>query len=301
MTHSEPSPEPPLLSLRSNLRHLLQTAQDRLPFYVYTVGTEKQAAITRIKGFSASQLLVTFAGTGIFRTLEQDKWDIVEPGSLLFIPAQLPHEYVPQGSEPWLVGYVTFVESHEGMLARWGFGQTPYRFRLTDTGELLTLLTDIWTHSGPGYDGWRSAGQLFAFCMEVKKQASASIPAAAEEDAYKPPRFRDSVVDNAVRFLHDYLHRELTLTELAAHIGYSPKHLNRLFWRERGVTPMQYLQHIRLKTAALLLAEQPGLTVRQVAAHIGMEPDYMARLFRRVYGLTPTAWRERRHGAVSKG
>lgn len=288
-------PELPLLALRSNLHHPLQPSGGSLPFSVYTVGTEKQSAITRIKGFSANQLIVTFSGLGGFRPLDQDKWDIVEPDSLLYIPAGLPHEYVPQGSEPWQVGYVTFVESHPGMLERWGFGQTAYRLRLADTGRLLSLLADIWAHAGSGYDPWHSAAQLFAFCMEIKKQANAGAPApAAAGSASKPPRYRDTVVDSAVRFLHDHLHRELTLTELAAFIGYSAKQVNRLFRAERGVTPMQYLQRVRLKTAALLLREQPGLTVRQIAAHTGMEPDYMTRLFRRFYGMTPTAWREKR-------
>ncbi|TMV46985.1 helix-turn-helix domain-containing protein [Paenibacillus mesophilus] len=280
-----------LLALRTNLHH---PAGEDVPFSVYTVGTERQSAITRMKGFSANQLFLTFSGSGIFRPLGQDKWDTIEPNTMLYIPAGLPHEYVPQSSEPWLVGYVTFLEKRGGMLDGWGFGSVPYKLRLGDMNRLMELLEGIWSNSGPHFDTWRSTEQLFSFCAELKKQATACEPHHVDGPA-KGARYRDSV-DSAVRFLHDHLHRDLSMAELASHVGYSPKHLNRLFRRDIGMTPMTYLQRVRLKTAALLLAENPGMTVRQAAAHIGMEPVYFTRLFRRAYGTTPSDFKQKQPG-----
>lgn len=287
----------PQLPLRSNLHHLLTPAIVSLPVSVYTVGTEHQSAITRLKGFSASQLHLTFAGGGLFRPLGRNDWDHVQPDSLLYIPAGLPHEYVPSGPEPWQVGYVTFVENQDGAMRGWGFDKAPYQKRLADTGRLFELLAEIWSCSGSGYDAWQSTERLFAFCVELNKQIGSSPHRSIDSSGtFKPLRGRNGIVDSAVRFLHDHLHRELTLTTLASHLGYSSKQVNRLFQQEIGMTPMQYLQRVRLKTAALLLSEHPRLTVRQVAAHIGMEPDYMARLFRRLYGRTPSEWREKKRG-----
>lgn len=270
-----------MLALRTNL-HI---AGEDVPFSVYTVGTEVQAAITRMKGFSANQLILTFSGAGLFRPLGQDKWDTIDSNTLLYIPADLPHEYVPQRPEPWLVGYVTFLEKRGVVLESWGFGNAPCRQRLGDMGRLLELLEDIWSLSGPHFDAWSSMERLFCFCAELKKQAARQAPQA--DGPGKGARYRDSV-DSAVRFLHDHLHRDLSMTELASHVGYSPKHLNRLFRRDLGMTPMHYLQRVRLKTAALLLSEHPGMTVRQAAAYIGMEPVYFTRLFRRAYGKAPS-------------
>lgn len=279
-----------MLALRTNLH--LSLGND-IPFSVYTVGTEQQSPITRLKGFSANQLLLTFSGTGLFRPLGQDNWDTVETNSLLYIPAHLPHEYVPQRPEPWSVGFVTFVENGSGLLESWGFGRSPYRQPLRDMSRLMELLAAVWSNSGPHDDAWRSAELLFAFCLELKKQ-TASFDPLQHEGTAKTARYRDTAADSAVRFLHDYLQRDLTMAELASRVGYSAKQLNRLFRREFGTTPMQYLQSIRLKTAALLLADHPGMTVREVAAYIGMEPVYFSRLFRRVYGKTPSEHRRRR-------
>ncbi|MBO9607075.1 MAG: helix-turn-helix transcriptional regulator [Paenibacillaceae bacterium] len=275
-----------LLRLRTNLH---PQTKDDVPLIVYTVGTEEQRAMSRLKGFSANQLFVTFAGSGSFRPLGEKKWDIVEPGSLLFIPADLPHEYVPQGDEPWQVGYVTYFERTPGVLREWGFGETPLQRKLGDTSRLFALLETMWRMLGDEYDCWQAAETLFAFLLALKKEASAEAPPfrAATPD---PAQLRRSVVDNAVRFLHDHLQREVTMTELSARIGYSQKQLVRLFRARLGVTPMQYLLRIRLQTARTLLREHPHMTVRQTAAFIGMEPVYLTRLFRREFGVTPSSY-----------
>ncbi|PYI51967.1 AraC family transcriptional regulator [Paenibacillus flagellatus] len=282
-----------LLKLRTNLQ---DSFGDDVPVSVYTVGTEHQSSISRLKGFSANQLFVTFSGTGLFRTLDRDKdiSDTVGPNTLLYIPAGLPHQYWPQGEAPWSVGYVTFVENRPGFLAGWGFGDSPIRLPLARTDRLHELLGRIWRRSGPDdFDPWGSTELLLAFCVEAKKQAALGRTAATDEAPFRTVRYRDSAVDSAVRFLHDHLQRDLTMTELAAHVGYSPKQLSRLFVRSLGSTPLQYWQRLRLHTAALLLAEQPGMTVRQAAAHIGMEPVYFTRLFRRTYGVVPSAYKAR--------
>ncbi|HEY0827818.1 MAG TPA: helix-turn-helix domain-containing protein [Bacilli bacterium] len=276
-----------LLQLRTNLYPQIA---EKVPFIVYTVGTEEQNSITRLKGFSAKQLFLTFSGTGYFRPLGQDKWDIITPNTLLYIPSGFPHEYLPQNQEPWCVGYVTYVEEQDNLLKGWGFGKSPVQLKLQEMDRLFRLIEQIWHHSGPQYDMWQSMELFFSFCVELRKQATPkSIPKPVIME--KALRYRDSVVDSAIRFLHDHLQRSLSMVELSSYVGYSPKQLNRLFQQSIGSTPLQYLQQIRLNTASLLLQEHPSMTIRQAAAYIGMEPDYFARLFRRRYGFVPSELR----------
>lgn len=280
-----------MLNLRSNLYTQQQSLVD-LPLYVYTAGTEIQQPITRVQGFSANQLLITFGGTGIFRILGQDKWDIIEENSLLYIPAELPHEYMPQDLEKsWQVGFVTFFEKQEGFLKGWGFGKSPYHQKLDSIATLNKHLQSIWNHTGPNYDAWSSTERLFSFLVEVKKQS------ASRNKPNYPKHLRNSVADNTIRFLHDYLQRDLTMTELASQLGYSPKQLTRLFREQYKVTPLQYLQHLRLQTAHLQLTENPDLSVRQAAAHIGMEPDYFTRLFKKIHGTVPSSMKTQKNKA----
>lgn len=276
-----------LLPLRTNLH---RPEPGLVPASVYTVGTEWQQPVTRLRGFSAKQLFLTFSGTGVFRKFQHHKWDIVEPNTLLYIPSWMPHEYLPQGTEPWCVGYVTFVEGKEAPLERWGFGSEPFLLELRDTGRLFALLEEVWRASGPDFDLWRTTELLFAFCVELKKQSTARRPPA---EAVPVATYRTSIVDSAVRFMQDHLQRDFSMAELAAHVGYSSRQLARIFRSAFGMTPLQYLHRLRLRTAAMLLVEQPDMTVRQVAAHVGMEPVYFTRLFRRAFGAVPSEYRNR--------
>lgn len=275
-----------LLSLRTNVSHL----PEDVPFTVYTVGTEFQGPVTRLMGFSADQLMITFSGIGRFRVLKQDKWDIIAPSSALFIPAGVPHEYMPQGDEPWHVGYVTFTQKPEGPLYGWGFAGVPFQRMIGSLEKLRPQLAQIWSCSGADYDLWSTTETLFSFLLELKRQmreAQPTVPGTITT-ARQAGRLPNSVVERTVQFMHDHQERSLTIEQLSALFGYSAKQLTRLFRQSLDTTPLQYLQQLRLSTAMRLLYEQPGMTVRQIAANVGMEPVYFTRLFRRSFGTTPS-------------
>lgn len=274
------------LTLRSNVSHL----PEDVPFAVYTVGTEFQGPVTRLMGFSADQLMITFSGIGRFRILKQDKWDMIASSSALFIPAGVPHEYMPYGNEPWHVGYVTFTQKPDGPLNGWGFAGSPFYRLLGSLEKLHPLLTQIWSCSGAQYDPWSATETLFSFLLELKRQMRETphpLPGTVAADRHAG-RLPNSVVERAVQFMHDHQERALTIEQLSALFGYSAKQLTRLFRQSLDTTPLHYLQQLRLSTAMRLLYEQPGMTVRQIAANVGMEPVYFTRLFRRSFGVTPS-------------
>lgn len=87
----------------------------------------------------------------------------------------------------------------------------------------------------------------------------------------------------------------LTVATLARSIGLTTRHLTRLFREHLGVTPSQYLQRMRIETAAGLLTatRQPVATV---AARSGFgTAETLRRAFTTVLGTPPTAYR-RAHG-----
>jgi len=74
---------------------------------------------------------------------------------------------------------------------------------------------------------------------------------------------------------------------LLARTGQSPDHVARRFRRAYGVTPLAYLNRLRVEQAKALL-EQPGLGVSEVARRLGFgDFRYLSRLVRRVDGRSP--------------
>lgn len=274
-----------ILNLRSNNSYAVNHG---LPLAVYTVGTEYQIPISRLEGYSAHQLLVTFSGAGKFRLLGQEQWDILEPGSLLYVPANLPNEYRPLDETPWFVGYVSYLEGKDGMLKSWGFAEKPFTRILKNADDFHPFIRKIWLKSGSEPEPWQSAKILLSMCLELLRQIHAN---KLNQQPTLSGRVHESIVESTIRFMHDHLGRRITMEELSAHAGYSAKQLTRLFRQQTQQTPMQYLQDFRLRTANLLLIDNPQLTIRQAAATVGLEPVYFTRLYRRYYGYTPSVTR----------
>ncbi|MHA7964138.1 bifunctional transcriptional activator/DNA repair enzyme AdaA [Paenibacillus sp. CAU 1782] len=93
----------------------------------------------------------------------------------------------------------------------------------------------------------------------------------------------------------DYIDRHydepLTLEELAAVCHGTPYHFHRTFKKIKGVTPLAYMQALRLSRAKHLL-----LTTDNPVAGIGKEigwpnAPYFITVFKRLTGLTPEAYR----------
>ncbi|GLX70818.1 AraC family transcriptional regulator [Paenibacillus glycanilyticus] len=266
------------LTLRTNV--LSKHGEARLPFSVYTVGTEEQQPMTRMKGYSAYQFIVTFSGKGRFRLLGQSKWDIVSNRQILFIPSDIPHEYIAEGYEPWKVGFVSF-SAEANALHAWKLADVPTLLAVQNTSRLFELIEQIWTKSGADHDYWTSSELFLAFLSEITKQRYIS---STDRIFYGS----NAVAHAAARFLRDHVNRSnTTITELAEQLGYSRKQLTRLFISTYHTTPLQYLKHQRLIGAARLLKAHPERTATEIARQVGMEPVYFSRAFRIKFGVAP--------------
>lgn len=68
-------------------------------------------------------------------------------------------------------------------------------------------------------------------------------------------------------------------------------YLRKLFQKETGVTPLQYLNSLRLQLAAdaLLSARAAGASMADIARTCGFrEPLYFSRMFKKAYGVAPS-------------
>ncbi|GAA0953321.1 GlxA family transcriptional regulator [Nonomuraea longicatena] len=84
-----------------------------------------------------------------------------------------------------------------------------------------------------------------------------------------------------------------TLAAMADRAAVSERHLTRLFRREIGLTPGQYVERIRVEAAQALL-ETSAAGVDSIARSCGFGSDEsMRRAFLQVLGTTPTAYRQR--------
>jgi len=106
------------------------------------------------------------------------------------------------------------------------------------------------------------------------------------------PTPTSALVKRTVAYFHHYHDRPLSRREVAEAVGVSENHLTRIFRRELGLSPWDYLNRYRIKQAKeLLLCTSDSIT--SVALQVGFsDPAYFSRVFRKHVGLSPSVFRE---------
>ncbi len=83
-----------------------------------------------------------------------------------------------------------------------------------------------------------------------------------------------------------------SVRDLLATLGYSYEHLARIFKKQYGLSPVEYLQSLRVERARFLLTKST-LTVQQIADSLGYQDSiYFTRLFKRQTGKSPARYRK---------
>jgi AraC family transcriptional regulator len=110
--------------------------------------------------------------------------------------------------------------------------------------------------------------------------------------------------------VRDYLHatfmRTNSLSNLASIAGVHPSHLAKAFRRVYGSPIGEYVRHLRVEHAAMLLKQQ-RLSLAEIALVCGFhDQSHFTRVFTNVFGMPPgryaslISWPEPRHGSGAR-
>jgi len=106
-----------------------------------------------------------------------------------------------------------------------------------------------------------------------------------------PPQ-TSALVKRTVIYLQENYANPLSRREIAESIGVSENHLSRVFRRELGISPWDYLNRYRIRQAKELLTSTED-SITSVALQVGFnDPAYFSRVFRQQVGQSPTAFRK---------
>lgn len=87
--------------------------------------------------------------------------------------------------------------------------------------------------------------------------------------------------------------QSLDIQDLSARAAISPRNLGRVFLRETGCSPGEFVERARIELARRLL-EEGKAPLKQIAQRCGFRSDdHLRRVFRRHKGVTPKTYQER--------
>lgn len=111
----------------------------------------------------------------------------------------------------------------------------------------------------------------------------------------KPGRLRLPDEEWAIQigeYIDEHFHEPLTLEILADMCHGSPYHLQRTFKRITGLTPVEYIQKVRISRAMYELTTTDK-SVAEIGLNVGLpNPSYFITLFKMKTGQTPKKYRK---------
>ena len=130
------------------------------------------------------------------------------------------------------------------------------------------------------------ARNLVLYLRRPGSQSQFSVPLWSAQPATDPIRA-------AVSAVHADPGARLGITDLAAHAGLSPRHLQRRFAAEMGTPPASYVERVRVESARRALTEGDD-PVEAIARRCGFATaETLRRVFQRRLGVAPSEYRDR--------
>lgn len=100
----------------------------------------------------------------------------------------------------------------------------------------------------------------------------------------------------SIQYINMNYCKSIEVSTLAESSGYSLNHYITLFKQVKGVTPIKYINHLRITKACMLLSESDR-TIEAIADDCGFESvSYFYRMFKKVKGITPSRFRKKLRG-----
>ena len=93
----------------------------------------------------------------------------------------------------------------------------------------------------------------------------------------------------ATEFIYQNVHKRITQKDIARHLGITPEYFSAVFKKSRGMTPMQFVNRVKLSSIRMAMAKD-NLKLCEAAEKFGYsDPNYVSKLFKKYYGINITS------------
>lgn len=227
--------------------------------------------------------LVHFIYEGRGSYTVKGKREVLEAGDAFLIqPGEITH-YEADIEAPWVYGWLAFDgNGAERLLSRCGLlGKLVYRGK--GKGD-----TEIWKMIG------RIEEQLkLTDCNELELTGYLYLifSRIAEEKRHLTEKYQTNYCKKACEYIkHNYSY-DIRVADIARYIGVDRTYLYKIFIREKGISPQEYLLRERLNGAKNLLVHS-SFHITEVALSCGFKDSAsFCRYFKRKTAMTPGEYR----------
>lgn len=106
------------------------------------------------------------------------------------------------------------------------------------------------------------------------------------DEAYLPICTNESL-KKAIAYIRLNYHTDININSVAGHTGISERYLRALFSQHLNLSPLDYLNQIRIDKAIELL-RNTEMSIKEICFQCGFQsPQYFSRIFKRQIGISP--------------
>ena len=190
-----------------------------------------------------------------------------------FFAAALNFDSMPVRQSQYLNAFLQGTDLKSGYLL------APYPHE-QDMKRLASKINEEFTLAETGYQ-LVVKGLIFQFLGYLNRSGQATLAGQQNGQLFEK-------IMPACTFIEQNVHRHVTLAGTAAHLGYSPEHLSRLFRRVTGKTFKSYVDFVKIAEARRLLQSE-NLTVGEIADQLGYDSiGSFSRVFSRICHIPPS-------------
>ncbi len=258
-------------------RHLIVTC---VGYYPETQGH----LVERPEGIRESVLIFVERGRGWFSIA--NKTTQVKAGEAFFLPGSIPHRYGSVDEDPWSLFWLHFYGDIADELLSW----TSLPF------ERGVYICTAWESIRRQFHMLFSAlerGYHEHTLLEMSRTLINVLTLLHRNPLGDRPTDAHERIERAMDIMHETLAQPLTLSAYSRHVGYSVPRFSYWFNQITGVSPMTFLNELRIQRACEYL-DTTSLSVKEIAEKLGyVDRYYFSRAFKKCTGLAPAHYREK--------
>ncbi len=261
--------------------HTASETARRLFFYIRCTGRYQCDASYAVRRQSYNSFLLLYVVSGSGYVYLDGRSNPIGEGSLVLLDCYKPHAYGTEAG--WDILWAHF----DGTQAR------AYYEAIASSRSLCVFLPDP-------YRAMRSLEKIFRMYHHEKRASEALVnqyivSLLTEMLTFGSERESESEggsVEESVTFITQNLDQPLSLEDLARRAALSPFYFSRVFKRETGYTPHEYLINARVNAAKFYL-KTTQYSNKEISYRCGFSSESsFCTIFKRIAGVTPQTYRK---------
>lgn len=254
---------------------------------LYQFGWERTAPLHSYGPHARNHYLFHYviSGKGTLFANEQ-VYEITAGHGFLVVPGQIT-TYRADKQEPWEYTWIEFdgLRAQESLRLAGISGKEPiYTPANQEAGEKLCQQMLYIVNNGTA-EPLHLIGHGFLFLSQL-------VASSAHQRTQNVRRLRDFYIKEALTFIEDNYHRDVSVEEIAAFCGLNRSYFGKVFRETMGESPQTFLLHYRMAKAAQLLKET-RLSVGEIAQQVSYDNQlHFSRAFKNVHGISPREYRQ---------